>query len=83
MPKAPSRYRGLPEVEGREWIPTLEVLDDPEAFLLVDPSGKSGGGEPPISVAAATLIAASSNPKHFEQFETYPHSKMLFMATGR
>jgi hypothetical protein len=34
---------------------TLDVLDDPEAFLLVDPSGKACVGEPPIS-AAATLI---------------------------
>jgi hypothetical protein len=55
----------------------LDVLRDPEAFLLVDP-GEAGGG-PPISVAAATLIAASSNPKHFQQFGKNPFCAKMYM----
>jgi hypothetical protein len=58
----------------------LDVLSDPEAFLLVDPGGKAGVPEPPISVAAATLIAASPNPHHFEQFCKNPFCKKMYMA---
>jgi hypothetical protein len=59
---------------------TLDVLRDPEAFLLVDPSGGKDGGEPPINIAAATLITASPNPTHHKQFGKNPFCKKMYMA---
>jgi hypothetical protein len=69
------RYRTFGRVDS-----TLDVLRDPETFLLVDPSGKAGGGEPPISVRASTLIAASPNPDHFQQFAKNPSCARLYMS---
>jgi Cdc6-like AAA superfamily ATPase len=40
---------------------SLKVLRDPNTFLLVNPTGKASGLEPPVT-PAATLITASSNP---------------------
>jgi GTPase SAR1 family protein len=68
------RYRSFGRVDG-----TLDVLRDPETFLLVDPSGKASGLEPPIT-PASTLITASSNPDHYRQFMKNPHSWTMFMA---
>jgi hypothetical protein len=58
---------------------TLDVVKDTEAFLLVDPSGEVAGGEPPSSVAAAILIAASPNPDHVKQFDKNPSKKRMYM----
>jgi hypothetical protein len=58
----------------------LDVLRNPDTFLLVDPSGKASGYEPPVTVAAATLIAASSNPVHYQQFVKNPRSRTMYMA---
>jgi hypothetical protein len=57
----------------------LHALRDPETFLLVDPSGKARGFEPPVT-PAATLITASSNPAHYQQFIKNPYCRRMYMA---
>jgi hypothetical protein len=56
----------------------LDVLRDPEAFLLVDPTGKASGLEPPVT-PAATLLTASSNPAHYQHFMKNPLSLKTYM----
>jgi hypothetical protein len=43
------------------------LVRDPETFLLVDPTGKATGFEPPVT-PASTLITASSNPAYYQHF---------------
>jgi DNA polymerase III delta prime subunit len=68
------KYETVGRVNG-----TLDLLRDPETFLLVDPSGNALGFEPPIS-PASTLITASSKPAHYQQFMKNLHRCRMFMA---